>query len=164
MVWGGERGRRHRPLPWSMWGYLEDFERLMRDFRSSLEEFAQAFTPWPREFVLAKAREPAADLRDTGKELILTAELPGVAKEDIELNVSERSVEIRAESKTTREEEAEKYHLRERGYRSLYRRLTLPEEVEPDKVEATCSDGVLEVRMPKKKPGPPPRGRRVEIK
>jgi HSP20 family protein len=147
-----------------MWNYLDEFDRFMREFRSSLEELVHTIRPWSKQLPEAESREPAVDLRDTGDELVLTAELPGVSKEDIELNVSERSVEIRGESKTEREEEAGEYHLRERGYRSLYRRLTLPEEVEADKVEATYRDGVLEVRMPKKRPTAPPKGRRVEIK
>jgi HSP20 family protein len=89
-----------------------------------------------------------------------------MVKEDITINATSDTLEISAESKTEKEEkEGEgKYVYRERGYALFKRVLTLPAEVIPEKPEATFSNGVLEVVMPKKEPTPAEKKVKVGIK
>jgi HSP20 family protein len=111
-------------------------------------------------------REPYADIIDTGAEIKVVVELPGMVKEDITINATSDTLEISAESKTEKEEkEGEgEYVYRERGYASFKRVLTLPAEVIPEKTDATFSNGVLEVVMPKKEPIPAEKKVKVGIK
>ncbi len=133
------------------------FAEMDRWFDSLREEFEQKFwgpvTPFVREGVLA-SRQPLVDLSDNGREFVLTAELPGVKKEDLNLQVTPEGIEIGAETRGEKEESGKDYAYRERSYASFRRVLPFPEEVLPDQVEAKLTDGVLEVRLPKKEPTP----------
>lgn len=94
-------------------------------------------------------REPLIDIFEDENHVILTAEIPGVDKEDIKLNVTEDGIEIRAEKKEERKEETEKSRRLERTYTGFYRYIELPVEVIPEKAKATYRNGILEVRIPK---------------
>lgn len=130
----------------------DELERVFRSFSGRLPERA---LPYP-EFA-----EPCVDLEEREKEFYLCADLPGMRKEDIEINATDDSIEIRVEAK--REEEAEKkgYVRRERTYRGFYRRMSLPAKIKPKEVKAKYQNGVLEVHMSKAKVVP--KGFRVEI-
>jgi HSP20 family protein len=142
---------------------LREIERRMdRLFRSMWAErpaLMGGTAPASRPGELA-AREPFTDIIETDKEVILTAEIPGVRKEDIRINATEDSIEISAETKREEEEEKEDYYRRERSYSSFYRSYTLPSKVNPDGAKASCNNGVLEVRLPKTEEK---KGREVKI-
>jgi HSP20 family protein len=144
--------------PWRPADYLQERDRMFRDFsRGSLQElfggmlgpFMRPWSPW---FELPEVREPSTDLVDAGKEYRVHAEIPGVPKENLNITVAARSIEIEGEAKTDIEEEKEGFVHRERTYSKVHRSLAFPEEVVPDKAEATLKDGLLEVRIPKKAP------------
>jgi HSP20 family protein len=101
---------------------------------------------------LTLTREPFTDIQETDKEVVLTAEIPGVKKGDIKINATEDAIEISAESKSEVEEEKEGYVRKERSFGRFYRRYSLPSTVDPDKTKASYKNGVLEVRMPKTEP------------
>jgi HSP20 family protein len=93
---------------------------------------------------------------------VLRADLPGLAKEDVEVEVNEDSVTIRGERRHEREEEREGVYRSERSYGSFSRVVPLPEGTITDSAKATFRDGVLEVVM--QAPGREvKRGRRIEI-
>ncbi|RLB35076.1 MAG: Hsp20/alpha crystallin family protein, partial [Deltaproteobacteria bacterium] len=77
------------------------------------------------------------------------AELPGVKAEDLELSVTGDSLTLSGERKIAAEDENARYHRREREAGKFSRIVTLPAQVEPAKVEASCADGVLTVVLPK---------------
>jgi len=127
------------------------FEEFFRDFR---DEFGSRFWGphmWSRSGGLAK-RTPSMDLKDTGKEYVLTADMPGVSKEDIDITVHEDSVEIEAKKEVDKEEGEEGYYYRERSGASYYRRIPLPEDVDAENAQGKLTDGVLELTLPKLKP------------
>ena len=97
-------------------------------------------------------RAPYYDLIDMGKEYKLRAEIPGIPRDKIDITIDTTSVEISAEAKTETDEEKKGYVSRERTYSSLYRSVAFPEEVIPEKAEATYRDGILELTVPKKIP------------
>ncbi len=92
---------------------------------------------------------PLVDVRDTDKNLIIHAEVPGVNKEDIKLQVDNNRLIIQGEKKLKKTEEKENYVRKERFQGSFYRSLPLPEGVEPNQIQANFNNGVLEVIVPK---------------
>ncbi len=139
-------------LPRTSSDWFTEMDRWFDDLRT---EFAQKFwgpiAPFGPGDVLA-TRRPLVDLADNGREFILTAELPGVKKEDLDIQVTPEGIEIGAETHQEKQENGKDYAYRERSYASFRRVLPFPEEVLADRVEAKLADGVLEVRLPKKEP------------
>ena len=92
---------------------------------------------------------PAMDLVETDEQLVLRADLPGLRKEDVELEVKDGVLTVSGERKAEHEEKGEGFHRVERSFGRFARSLSLPRGVDADKVQAGFSDGVLEVRIPK---------------
>lgn len=91
---------------------------------------------------------PRVDVFERDGKLVVKAELPGVKKEDIELEIEGGDLVLRAERQEEREVKEENWYRMERSSGSLYRRLPLPEGVSTDQIQATLTDGVLEVTIP----------------
>ncbi len=144
--------------PWTM---LNDMDRVFDDFRSEWENLLYA----PRSLAAEMVRQPLVDLADNGKEFVVKAELPGIGKDDLRIEVTQDSLEISGETKVEEKEEDKEtgYIRRERRYSSFRRTLPLPENVLTDKVEANLKDGVLSVRLPKAAP-PEKRSKKVQVK
>ena len=109
--------------------------------------------PW-RVGSMMERRMAYTDLIDNGKEYKITAEVPGITKDRIDIMVTKEGMEISGKVEEEREKEGRGYIVKERGHSEIYRRLSFPEEVIPEKAEATVNHGVLEVRVPKKAPTP----------
>lgn len=98
---------------------------------------------------------PRVEILETDKELVLTAELPGMMKEDIEINFEDDLLTIQGEKKEEKEEKmpekngGPRYHMWERTYGAFRRTFTLPKTIDATKIVAEMKDGVLKVRMPK---------------
>ncbi|MGC1122379.1 MAG: Hsp20/alpha crystallin family protein [Candidatus Methanofastidiosia archaeon] len=131
----------------------EEMDRMFNDFfrrpyyRSlgpgrSLQESEQSVAP--------RMREAFIDVQETDKEVTMTAELPGISKEDIELNMTSDRLEIRTERKEEQNEVNEGFKSFGRRYTGFYRSIPLPVPVKADKARATYKNGVLEVVLPKK--------------
>jgi HSP20 family protein len=105
---------------------------------------------------------PAVNVEETKDELVLTAELPGMKQEDVEIELENNILTIRGSKEHTREEKDEerRYHLWERRWGSFQRSFTLPRSVSPDRIGASFENGVLTVHMPKVAEA---RSRRIEI-
>ena len=99
--------------------------------------------------VPAEHREPFIDLKESDKEIIATAEMPGLEKQDIKTNVTEDMLEISAETKHEEKKEEKGYIYRERRSGNYYRAISLPSRVDPDNSKATYENGVLEIKMPR---------------
>ncbi len=145
-------------MPWDPFEELREFEKRMnRLFREFFERGMTALPggrsdliPYRRGLGMELGiREPYTDIQETDKEIILTAEMPGIKKSDIKINTTEDSIEISAETRREEKEEKKGFVRRERGYSGYYRRYTLPSKVDPDKARATYNNGVLEIRLPK---------------
>ncbi len=89
------------------------------------------------------------DVKDTEKEVVITAELPGVDLKDIEVTLKNDGIAISGEKNVEKEEKDKGYYRMERSYGSFYRLLPLPCAVDREAVSATYKDGVLKVTMPK---------------
>jgi HSP20 family protein len=111
----------------------------------------------PRQPWLSPHWEPnmkitASDLLDTGRQYKVVAEMPGIAKKDIEVSVTPNDVRICGEINTEKKQQDENYVKYERRYSTLCRTMQFPEEVDPNKAEASLRDGILEIRVDKKTP------------
>ena len=95
---------------------------------------------------------PSMDISETDKVLEITAELPGLEKKDIELNVADNLLTIRGEKKNEREEKNKDYHLVERSYGSFVRSVELPSGVKIEDIAAEIADGVLKITVQKPAP------------
>ena len=104
-----------------------------------------------RFFERTEVKTPAIELKDEGKELIATIEIPGVDKNNIKLKVNNNNVIVSAEKKREKEEKGKNKYYSERSYSSFYRSFSLPAEVDQNKVKAKYDNGVLEIRMEKRK-------------
>lgn len=94
-------------------------------------------------------REPSLDIIETEQEILVTAEMPGLDKKDININLTEDRLEISAEIKREEKEEREGYIYRERRGGRFYRAISLPSQVDPLGAKASYKNGVLEIKMPK---------------
>ena len=163
------KDRKEGIVPKDYWGpswvspaaMMSDIDRIFDDFRSEWERTFMV----PRSFTTEFVRAPLIDLADNGKEYVLKAEVPGLNREDISIEVGENEIEISGETKAeTSEENKEKgYIRRERRYAKFYRSLPLPDSVVRDKVDAELKDGVLTVKLPKSAP-PEKKATKVQVK
>jgi HSP20 family protein len=110
---------------------------------------------------LATTTMPSMDISETDKAIEITAELPGLEKKDVELNVAENLLTIRGEKKNEREEKNKDYHLVERSYGSFSRSVELPAGVKVEDISAEIANGVLKVTV--QKPAPK-QTKQIEIK
>ncbi|MFG1431449.1 Hsp20/alpha crystallin family protein [Xanthobacter sp. V2C-8] len=103
--------------------------------------------PWPR--LAGSALAPAVDVTERDGAYEITVELPGMEEKDIEVKLANGTLTIRGEKKEEREEQEKDYYLSERRYGAFSRAFKVPEGVDPEKVEARFSKGVLTVALPK---------------
>ena len=105
---------------------------------------------------------PRIDVSQRSNELVVRADLPGMNKDDVKVDVTDDAIVIQGERRREHEEEKGGIYRSERSYGSFYRAIPLPEGAITDQAKATFKDGVLEITMP----APPEqvtRGRRIEI-
>ena len=92
---------------------------------------------------------PPMDLVEVEDHFVLKADLPGLTERDVNLEVQDGTLAISGERKAEHEEREKGWYRIERSFGSFSRSLTLPDGVDPDRIEASFNDGVLEVRIPK---------------
>ena len=92
---------------------------------------------------------PAIDIAQNDDAVTVRAEVPGLTAEEITLSVQDDTLTISGEKKDSSEQSKENYYHVERSYGRFQRVLTLPTDIDAEKIEATCKDGVLTVRLPK---------------
>lgn len=137
----------------SPWQELEEMSsRLNRLFTQPTSGEASMRSVW----------SPSVNVEETKEELLLTAELPGMNIDDVEIEVENNVLSIRGEKKEEREENADRrYHLWERCYGSFERQFTLPRTVRAEDITAQFKDGILHVQMPK---APEAKPKKISIK
>jgi HSP20 family protein len=101
------------------------------------------------EEITQGAWAPPVDIYETAESIVLEAELPGMTKDDIVVEVKDNTLTLKGEKKFEREVKEENYHRVERSYGAFQRAFTLPLTVQQDKVKAKFKDGILEITLPK---------------
>lgn len=147
-----ERKKERREIaPWrpftDMMRWERDMERMFDDFMSRrIRPFRDEWL-WPSRALGVSA--PALDLFEEKDEIVAKVELPGMTREDIEVNISDGQLTIKGEKKKAEEVEEKDYYRSERIYGAFSRTVELPKGIEVEKVQASFKNGVLEIRLPK---------------
>ncbi|HEB91179.1 MAG TPA: Hsp20/alpha crystallin family protein [Deltaproteobacteria bacterium] len=128
--------------------FRSDIERVFE------ETFSRALAGFPAlagysDLIPAAALQPAVDISEGEKEYTIRAELPGVDRDDVSIEVEGQTLVIRAEKKQEQTEEKEGYHWVERAYGVMQRVLSLPDDADAEKIEASFKNGVLKLQIPK---------------
>ena len=92
---------------------------------------------------------PAMDLVETEDHLVLRGDLPGMTEDDVDIEIKDNVLTVSGERKSESEDKREGYHRVERSFGSFSRSLTLPQGIDPERVDAKFENGVLEVQIPK---------------
>jgi HSP20 family protein len=125
--------------------------------------FDQSFNGWPfgEDATLNSSWAPACDIFEDKEGIRIVAEVPGVNPEDVRLSLENNTLTIRGEKKQVAEEKTEHIHRYERSYGVFERSFGLPTTVDPEKVEAEYSNGLLTVTLPKVERAKP---REIQVK
>jgi HSP20 family protein len=111
--------------------------------------FDQFFRSGNGEEAKVSMWRPSVDVYETDDALVIKAELPGVSKDDVSIDVHQNRLTLRGQRKHETEVKDEHYHRVERSYGSFQRSFTLPTTVDTEKAAASFKDGVLELRLPR---------------
>jgi HSP20 family protein len=119
--------------------------------RHDVDRWFQRFVDEPWSIVNAGAERfaPSVDVRETPTQVTVTAEVPGLDPEDVELSVVNGALVIRGQKRESTEETREDVHVSELRYGSFTRSIPLPRGADPDSAEAQVRNGILTVRFPK---------------
>ena len=140
--------------------WIQEFNRLLDTFRSEIVWDPFRGFEWPVEYELP-TRIPYVDVIDSGKEYVVKAELPGLKKENVEIEVGTNELSLTAKTDYEREEEGKTYLHRERAFSTFRRYIGFAEAVDTGKVSANMADGILEVKLPKLEPEPEKKRRKI---
>ena len=132
-------GTQDQPVQNMMTSMRQEIDRLFDDFAHRT----------PASWFGAEAVAPRIDITETDDALEVTAEIPGVEQDDIEVDVSGDVLTIGGEKKKEEETKKKQYHRIERSYGTFRRSMRIPFEVDPDQVTATHDKGILRVTLPK---------------
>jgi len=131
---------------------LSPFEEMERRFEDLFRRPFSLLEPswWPR-LRMQEMEEiaPKVDIFEEGDNFVVKAEIPGMKKEEIEVNLTDDMVTISGEKKKEEKVEKKDYYRFERSFGSFSRSFRLPKDVQADKAKAIFKDGVLELKVPK---------------
>jgi HSP20 family protein len=141
-------------------------QEMDRTFDHMFREFGLPRRSWLTRPFRASGREaiwsPRIEAIQKGDRFIVRAELPGIKKDDVDVQLTDDALTIRGERREEHEEAREGYYQSEREYGQFYRTIPVPEGVVADSAQASFNNGVLEVSM-QARPAEGHRGRRLEI-
>jgi len=142
------------------WNPIRDLEEVQSRL-SSILPFPTLRKNGDKELMTVAEWAPAVDITEDEKEYLVTAELPDIKKEDVKVTVENGILSISGKRKFEKEEQGKKYHRIERSYGSFLRSFDLPDDADPEKVDAKFSDGTLKVHVTKSEKARP---KQIEIK
>ena len=125
------------------------FDRMIEDFwRRPFPTLLRPERWWPAE-TGTMMRMPAVDVYEEKDDVVIKAEIPGLSKEEISVQVTDSTLMIKGEKKRDEEVKEDDYYRCERSFGSFTRAVALPSDVKADQVKASFKNGVLEVRLPR---------------
>ncbi len=141
--------------PWSLLSQVQ--RELNRAFEGRLPEEESG----DNTRVVTSSWVPAVDIREEPDRFVLRADLPGIDPKDIEITMEEGVLTIKGERNIEEESSEGQYHRIERARGTFYRRFSLPDTADPERIEAHGRNGVLEIVIPKQEKVQP---RKIEVK
>ena len=129
--------------------FTKDMERLFNDFEEfRFSNFFKDFPPFRMEDFDRVEWVPQIEVLQTNGQLMVRADLPGLTKDDVKVELTDDMLTLSGERKEEKEEKRENYYRSERNYGSFYRQIPLPEGAKTEDAAATFRNGVLEITMP----------------
>ena len=122
---------------------------VMQQFRKEMDRLFDTGAREGNSNVVTSDWSPAVDVKETEKDFLIVADIPGVDPKDIEVHMENGILTIKGQREAQKKEEREGYKRIERTYGSFYRRFSLPDTANADKINAKSKNGVLEVTIPK---------------
>lgn len=141
--------------------FRREMDRLFDDFFAPAE--GRSFAPAARAGAAPSMIMPSVDVHESEQAYTVTAELPGIDPKDVEINLDENTLTLSGEKRSERNEEDGGRRYTERSYGRFERSIPFGAEVDADRIEATCENGVLKVVLPKNAHARD-KSRRIEIK
>lgn len=139
-----QTGELFRPMsPFGRFFSLNPFG-MMREFASEMDRMLRG----DGSTTELEAWAPNMDIRQCGGNIVVSAELPGLKKEDVKVEVTDDTLIVEGERKQQHKEDHDGYHRWERHYGRFYRAIQLPEGAKGDQVKAELKDGILTVSVP----------------
>lgn len=149
-------------IPMSMRGNpFREIERMLEQMTRQFEQSTEELEESPIRLGDLGSGSVSVDLAEQDDRYVVTADLPGYDKDNIDVQLADETVQIRAEREEESERTDENYIRRERAQQSVSRSVTLPESVSEDDVSATYHNGVLTITLPKADPSEG--GRQIDI-
>jgi HSP20 family protein len=142
--------------------FIGDMDRLFDEFGLGMPTLLP-LAPRAAEMLGRGPWAPEMDVFEKDDQLVVHADLPGMSEDDVRVSVDEGVLTISGERAHEHQHEKGGVHLCERAYGSFQRSITLPEGVDPESIQATFDDGVLEVKMPMPKKKEEAKGRSIPI-
>ncbi len=139
-----------------------EVQSLRESMSNLFDRFFSDFFRFPEtEEITTQTFYPAVDIKETPKEFVVTAEVPGINKKDINIEIADNTLTIKGERKFEKEQKDESYHRVERSYGAFVRSFSLPSQIVSEKIEASYKDGLLCITIPKAEEKIP---KKIEIK
>jgi HSP20 family protein len=135
----------------------------LSQLRRELDDIFELGGPFRSFGLLEGSWAPLIDMSETKDQILVRAEIPGMKKEEIDVQVQNDTLIIQGERKRESEEKKENYRRVERSYGRFHRAIGLPSEVKADQIKATYKDGILDISLPKKEESKP-KQIQVEVK
>lgn len=132
-----------------LWGDRRMSRSLLDDVLSVMNEFERSFTPIRNQLQDQRDFAPACDIVEAGDSFVVSFDIPGIKKEDLNIEVSGNRLLISGERKFESEENSGSTHRMERRYGKFQRAFELPEGIAAESIEANYQDGVLKLAIPK---------------
>jgi HSP20 family protein len=147
--------------------FRHEMEEMMSRFFGGAPQFSPVQTAAQRtgfpSLDMTGAISPAIDINETDTAIELTAELPGLAEDDVEIELRDGRLTLRGQKNVTHDDKGD-LSISERSYGSFARTMSLPDTVEVEKITAEFDKGILHITMPKGEPNEPARKIKVSSK
>jgi HSP20 family protein len=125
------------------WEPFEGLTTLRREMDRLFENFSGPQRFWER------SSEPAVEVSDTKDAVLVKAQVPGMSKDNIQVNITDDMLTLKGEFKEEEKKEEKNYYRQEFRYGAFTRTIALPSAVQADKATAQLKDGILEISIPK---------------
>jgi HSP20 family protein len=142
---------------------IQNFNNLLDTFRDEFGGYLwdpfRGFE-WPVEYELPM-RIPYVDVIDSANEYVVKAELPGLKKENVQIEIGTNELSLTARSNMETEEKGKTYLHRERAFSMFRRRIGFGERIDTEKASANMAEGILEIKLPKLEPKPEKKTKKI---
>lgn len=123
------------------------FEQMSKQFETAADRWGTGLEPWAEGM-----DQPRIDMAEDDAQYTIVADIPGFAKDDIDVYVTDRTLAIEADQREEMVAEEANFIQQERSHQSLSRRLTLPSDADTESIAASMDDGVLTITVARVEP------------